>query len=87
MFPSCCAARFFYLQKLAFGGKVHGQTFGYVATGSGVRLNLLRIEEELSAAHLRLANVIIEHGPWHEVVARYDRPTTFCYLDPPYWTP
>lgn len=79
------AARFYYLQKLAFGGKVAGQSFGTVATGSGPRLNLLRIEEELSAVHLRLANVIIEHGPWRDVVARYDRPTTLHYLDPPYW--
>jgi DNA adenine methylase len=79
------AARFYYLQKLAFGGKVHGQSFGTVATGSGPRLNLLRIEEELSAVHLRLANVIIEHGPWLEVVERYDRPGTLHYLDPPYW--
>jgi DNA adenine methylase len=79
------AARFYYLQKLAFGGKVHGQNFGYVASGSGPRLNLLRIEEELSMVHLRLANVIIEHGPWHEVLQRYDRPATLHYLDPPYW--
>lgn len=79
------AARFFYLQKLAFGGKVHGQNFGYVASGSGPRLNLLRIEEELSMVHLRLANVIIEHGPWHDVFTRYDRPATLHYLDPPYW--
>lgn len=79
------AARFYYLQKLAFGGKVHGQNFGYVASGAGPRLNLLRIEEELSAVHLRLASVIIEHGPWSEVVDRYDRPETLHYLDPPYW--
>ena len=79
------AARFYYLQKLAFGGKVHGQSFGTVATGSGPRLNLLRIEEELFAVHLRLANVIIEQGPWLEVVERYDRPGTLHYLDPPYW--
>ena len=79
------AARFYYLQKLSFGGKVHGQSFGTVATGSGPRLNLLRIEEELSAVHLRLANVIIEHGPWLEVAERYDRPATLHYLDPPYW--
>src|SRR5690606_15203793 len=79
------AARFYYLQKLAFGGKVQGQSFGYVASGAGPRLNLLRIEEELSAVHLRLANVIVEHGPWHEVVQRYDRPATLHYLDPPYW--
>lgn len=79
------AARFYYLQKLAFGGKVQGQSFGYAASGSGPRLNLLRIEEELSAVHLRLSNVIVEHGQWHEVVERYDRPTTLHYLDPPYW--
>lgn len=36
------AARFFYLQKLAFGGKVEGRTFG-TATTSPPRLNLLRI--------------------------------------------
>jgi DNA adenine methylase len=79
------AARFYYLQKLAFGGKVHGQNFGYVATGSGPKLNLLRIEEELSAVHLRLANVIVEHLPWHDCLQRYDRPGTLFYLDPPYW--
>jgi DNA adenine methylase len=79
------AARFYYLQKLSFGGKVDGQTFGVVATGVGPRLNLLRIEEELSAVHLRLANVVIEHLPWHQCIARYDRPDTLFYLDPPYW--
>lgn len=79
------AARFYFLQKLAFGGKVVGQNFGYVASGSGPRLNLLRIEEELSGVHVRLANVIIEQGSWREVVDRYDRPHTLHYLDPPYW--
>ena len=79
------AARFYYLQKLGFGGKVDGRNFGVVATGSGPRLNLLRIEEELSAVHLRLASVVIEHLPWQECIARYDRPGTLFYLDPPYW--
>lgn len=78
------AARFFYLQKLAFGTKVAGQSFGTAAT-VGPRLNLLRIEEDLSAAHLRLAQVTIEHLPWQECIARYDRPETLFYLDPPYW--
>lgn len=44
------AARFFYLQKNAFGGKVDNQTFG-TATTSAPRLNLLRLEEDLSQAH------------------------------------
>jgi DNA adenine methylase len=78
------AARFFYLQKLAFGGKVDGQTFG-VATTATQALNLLRIEEDLSAAHLRLSRVVIEHLDWAACIARYDRPHTLFYCDPPYW--
>lgn len=78
------AARFFYLQKLAFGGKVTGQTFG-TDTTSKPRLNLLRIEEDLSAAHLRLARVTIEHLNWQKCIKKYDRPHTLFYLDPPYY--
>lgn len=78
------AARFYYLQKLAFGGKCDGQSFG-VATTTPPRLNLLRIEEELSAAHLRLSRVYIENLSWDKLIERYDREHTFFYLDPPYW--
>ncbi|MBL8509324.1 MAG: DNA adenine methylase, partial [Chitinimonas sp.] len=52
------AARFFYLQQHAFGGRVEGQTFGTATTAPTV--NLLRIEENLSAAWARLSGVHIE---------------------------
>lgn len=78
------AARFFYLQKLGFGGKVQSQTFG-TATTSNARLNLLRIEEQLSAVHLRLHQVFIERLPWITCVERYDRPHSLIYMDPPYF--
>lgn len=78
------AARFFYLQKMSFGGKVAGQTFG-IATTSPPRMNLTRIEEDLSQAHLRLSRVYIEHLSWEKCIAKYDRPATLHYLDPPYW--
>ena len=78
------AARFFYLQKVAFGAKVSTRHFGRSAT-QPPRLNLLRIEEDLSAAHLRLARVTIEQMPWAECITRYDSPETLFYLDPPYW--
>lgn len=77
------AARFFYLQHQCFGGKVDGQTWGTGTTAPPI--NLLRIEEQLSAAHLRLASTYIERLDWHECVRRYDRPHTFFYMDPPYW--
>lgn len=78
------AARFFYLQKMAFGGKVDGQTFG-TATTNPPRLNLLRLEEDLSAAHLRLSRTYIENLDWAACIAKYDRDHTLFYCDPPYW--
>lgn len=77
------AARFYYLQQHAFGGKVDGQTFGTATTAPPI--NLCRIEENLSAAHLRLAGTLIENLSWDECMRRYDRPHTFFYMDPPYW--
>lgn len=77
------AARFFYLQHNAFGGRVEGQTYGTATTAPPI--NLLRIEENLSAAHLRLARAYIERLDWSDCVARYDRPHTLFYADPPYW--
>ncbi|EML2646402.1 MULTISPECIES: DNA adenine methylase [Enterobacteriaceae] len=78
------AARFYYLQKQAFGGKVADHTFG-TSTTSAPRFNLLRIEEELSMAHLRLSRTLIEHLDWNQCIERYDRPHTLFYCDPPYW--
>jgi len=78
------AARTFYLHKCAFGAKVHHQAFG-VSNSQPVRLNLLRIEEDLSAAHLRLARVTMESIPWFDCVNYYDTAETLFFLDPPYW--
>ncbi|WP_345815240.1 DNA adenine methylase [Paraburkholderia sp. PREW-6R] len=77
------AARFYYLQHHAFGGKVSGQHFGTATTAPTV--NLLRIEESLSAAHLRLAGATVENLSWLTCMERYDRSHTFFYCDPPYW--
>lgn len=77
------AARFYYLQQHAFGGKVAGQNYGTAATGNPI--NLCRIEEPLSAAHFRLAGTNVENLAWDKCIERYDRPETFFYCDPPYW--
>jgi DNA adenine methylase len=76
------AARFFYLQHHCFGGKVDGQNWGTATTAPPV--NFMRIEENLSAAHLRLSGAYIENMDWAVLMLRYDRPHTFFYLDPPY---
>lgn len=78
------AARFLYLQKLAFGGKAHGRSYG-TATTSRPKLNLLTLENDLVDMHQRLAAVQIERKPWQDIVRQYDRPHTLFYCDPPYW--
>lgn len=78
------AARYYYIQRLSWGGKVKGRTFG-ASLNSPPRINLLRIEEEMSAIYLRLARVTIENLPWDDAVRRYDSPETFFFLDPPYF--
>lgn len=78
------AARFVYLQRLAFGGKIVGRTFG-VSTTSPARFNLETLRASLRDLHRRLSPVTIERLPYADVIARYDTPDTLFYLDPPYW--
>lgn len=78
------AARYYYLQRLCFGGRVKGRVFG-TAPLHNPRINLLRMEEELSAVHLRLVGVHIEHLSWDDFIHRYDRLGTLFYCDPPYY--
>ena len=77
------AARFLYLQTLAFGGKVSGRAFG-VSPGYAGGFNVYSIATRLEALHERLAAVIIERLPYADFIERYDRPATLFYLDPPY---
>lgn len=78
------AVRFYYLTKTSHASRIASPTFG-TATTRPPRLNLLRIEEELSAAHLRLSQVTVENLPYGRFIERYDRPHTLFYLDPPYF--
>lgn len=78
------AARFLYLQRLAFGGKVAGRNFGVDRRGSG-RFDVTKLEPMLADVHERLAGVVIEQLPYADFIRRYDGPDTLFYLDPPYW--
>jgi DNA adenine methylase len=78
------AARFLYLQRTAFGGKVVGRNFGMVMNGPA-RFDVTRLGPILEELHERLAPVVIERLPFDVFIAKYDRPGTLFYLDPPYW--
>lgn len=78
------AARFLYLQRTAFGGKVTKRTFG-VAADRGSRFNLVRLEQDLADVHERLAGVVIECLDFRDFIRRYDHKNALFYLDPPYF--
>ncbi|WP_406586818.1 DNA adenine methylase [Asaia lannensis] len=77
------AARFLYLQRTAFGGKVRGQTFG--VSHRSARFDIQTLGSVLEDVHARLSRVVIECLPWSHLLPRYDRAETLFYLDPPYW--
>ena len=76
------AARFYYLQHNAFGGKPIDQHFGTATTARA--WSAATIAERLQAAKNRLSGVYIENEAWQRCCKRYDREHTFFYCDPPY---
>jgi DNA adenine methylase len=77
-------ARFLYLQRTSFGGKVHKRGFGISRTAPA-RFDLTKLVPMLEAVHERLNGVTIECLSYPEFIARYDTPDTLFYLDPPYY--
>ena len=69
------AARFYYLQKSCFGGKLEGQTFGS-KTLAAPGLNPIRLKEELSVAHQRLIgmSMMTVNADGHAVMGRMHKP-------------
>lgn len=79
------AARFFFLQKCTFGGKVTNRSFGISRDGQPGRFSSFKAAEYIKALHERLERVVIEALPYQDILKRYDHPTALFYLDPPYW--
>ncbi|HYC66035.1 MAG TPA: DNA adenine methylase, partial [Reyranellaceae bacterium] len=78
------AARFLFLQRTAFGGKVTGRNFGVSVARPGA-FDVTKLAPILEELHERLAAVVIERLPYGAFIARYDRQETLFYLDPPYF--
>ncbi|MCA1199120.1 DNA adenine methylase [Sphingomonas sp. R647] len=78
------AARFLYVQKLGFGGKVAGRHFG-ISPGQSARFDVSKLEPLLADIHERLCGVWIEQLDFATFIGRYDRADALFYLDPPYW--
>jgi DNA adenine methylase len=78
------AARFHYLQKTSYAGRVVKQNFRY-SSSQIPNFRPDKIPEALEDTHARLLGVQIECLPYEKVLEKYDRSTTFHFLDPPYY--
>jgi DNA adenine methylase len=77
------AARFFYLQKNAWGGKRTHRNFHY-AVHKPSNYSPSSLSKRFQDVAARLDRVQLESLPYETALERYDRPTTFFYCDPPY---
>jgi DNA adenine methylase len=77
------AVRFWYLNRVSFGGRIIGATFGVAVSG---RRSVVteRIWRDLDAIIERLAGVSFESVDVARCLKLYDRRNTFFYVDPPY---
>ena len=78
------AARFAYLQRLRFGGRVNDGSMN-TSPHYPSKFQAEMLLERIRDAHRRLQRVQIEHLDWHDFISRYDRPFALFYIDPPYW--
>lgn len=79
------AARFVFLQRYAFGGKVLGRNFAMGSLKTAASWTRSELGPLLEAAHARLAGVLIERLPFDRFIQRYDGPGVLFYVDPPYF--
>jgi DNA adenine methylase len=78
------AARTFFLQKNSFAGLIRRRTYMHSVVAPRP-FNPERIPELIENTHRRLERVQIECLPYEQILARFDRPQTLFYLDPPYF--
>ena len=78
------AGRYFYLQKSTFGGKVIKQNYA-IQVVQPPHFSTAKLAKVIEDTHKRLDGVQIESLPYEKIIQKYDRTSTFFYIDPPYY--
>ena len=79
------AARYFYLSRASFAGDTIRGGFAIPSvTGRNPARSYQNALNSLEDVAERLQGITIECLPYQECIRRYDSPSTFFYVDPPY---
>lgn len=81
------AVRFYFMLKMAFGGRINRKKNTYCISNDGRKqINYDKIPDEFWELHERLKDVFIEKEEFEYILKKYDRKDgdVVFYLDPPY---
>lgn len=78
------AARYYSINRMAFGGGMKNPSFGY-GRSCAAGLSAARFTQDIEMLSARLDRVFIEHLHWANCIERYDSANTLVYCDPPYF--
>ncbi len=78
------AVRFWYVNRVCFGGRRRNPSFGVDASRRALVLPP-RVLGDLDATIQRLRGVSFESLDVVRLIELYDRPDTLFYVDPPFW--
>lgn len=78
------AGRYFYLQKSTFGGRIAKQSYA-IHVIQPPHFSTAKLKDVIEQTHQRLDAVQIENIPYQQMLKKYDRTSTFFYIDPPYY--
>jgi DNA adenine methylase len=78
------AARYYALNRMAFGGGMKNPSFGY-GRSCAAGLSASRFTDDIKRLSERLDRVFIEHLNWAGCIERYDSAKSLVYCDPPYF--
>lgn len=80
------AARFYAIQRMAFGAKVDNPTCGFDKNADRTRLlDPQHQRDALITAAARLKRTQLESRDFEDILRRFDGPDTLFFCDPPYW--